>query len=267
MKNYKPPKQKEHYDTKMSGGVGATCNQVSLQREEEVAYKQQDASSSFKKANKTAARAPRKAAAFLSFRQLNALAVITVFAASGMVSAGDFAFVIFSAIYMYFLWKISFPSLHSKEPYVFDPKNKILRLYVMVGAIIGLLFPIGYIFEGIVEGDREGVKSAAPHVFLLGSQVFMEGVAFSDGFSTPIRVFVPVLYNARRIFTLMDWLMSEFSKEESEYGISARRLYLGRTLAVANMAFWCFNLFGFLLPFYFPKAFKKYYSATGHKVK
>ncbi|MFQ6620324.1 hypothetical protein Gotur_001207 [Gossypium turneri] len=28
------------------------------------------------------------------------------------------------------------------------------------------------------------------------------------------------------------------------------------------MGFWCFNLFGFLLPVYLPKAFKMYYSKT-----
>lgn len=89
----------------------------------------------------------------------------------------------------------------------------------------------------------------------------MEGVAFSARFSTPIRVFVPVSYNARRIFTLMEWLESEFGKEGGDGGGSARRVYVGRILAAANMALWCFNLFAFLLPVYMPRAFKKYYAA------
>ncbi|BFG23365.1 hypothetical protein CerSpe_096390 [Prunus speciosa] len=111
-----------------------------------------------------------------------------------------------------------------------------------------------------MEGDKQGIKAAAPHVFLLASQVFMDGVVFSDRFSTPIRVFVPVFYNSKRIFTLVEWLKNEFSKEEV-YGASARRLYLGRMLAVANLAFWSLNLFGFLLLVHLPAAFKKYYSA------
>lgn len=93
----------------------------------------------------------------------------------------------------------------------------------------------------------------------------MEGVAFSGRFSTPIRVFVPVSYNAKRIFTLMDWLESEFRKGGGGGG-SARRVYVGRILAAANMALWCFNLFAFLLPVYMPRAFKKYYAAY-YKVK
>jgi hypothetical protein len=243
----------------MSGGVGPTCNDISLPKEEEYEQKQSyDAT-------------PRKAG-FLSFRQLNAVAVILIFSGSGMVSPEDFAFVFFSLFYMYFISKVAFPiptlQHSSKEPPgpVFSTReNKLLRLYVFVAAIIGLFLPIAYIFHGIFEGDKEGIKAATPHVFLLSSQVFMEGVAFSDSFSLPIRVFVPVCYNARRIFTIVDWLRSEVSKVDEEYGGSKTRLYVGRGLAIANFAFWCFNLFGFLLPVYLPRAFKRYYS--GHKVK
>ncbi|KAJ8554416.1 hypothetical protein K7X08_025094 [Anisodus acutangulus] len=130
----------------------------------------------------------------------------------------------------------------------------------------GLFLPIAYIFQGIYEGDKEGIKAAAPHVFLLASQVFMEGVTFTDNFSLPIRVFVPVFYNSRRIFTIMEWLRNEILKVDQEYGGNERRVYIGRGLAVANMVFWCFNLFGFLLPVYLPKAFKIYYTC-GRKLK
>ncbi|TQD99434.1 hypothetical protein C1H46_014908 [Malus baccata] len=113
-----------------------------------------------------------------------------------------------------------------------------------------------------------GIKAATPPVFLFACQLFMDGVVFGDRFSTPIRIFVPVLYNSKRIFTLVDWLRSEFSKQDEEvYGGSARRLYVGRVLVVVNLAFWSFNLFGCLLPVYLPKAFKKYYSAYSLKSK
>ncbi|CAK9160923.1 unnamed protein product [Ilex paraguariensis] len=209
---------------------------------------------------------PHTHKSIITFRQLNVLAVIIVLAASGMVSVEDFAFVIFSLIYIYFVSKVAFPSRSlSADPPVFGANNKILRLYVLVGAIVGLYLPIAYIFQGIFEGDKEGIKAAAPHVFLLSGQIFMEGVTFSGKFSLPIRVFVPVFYNSRRIFTIMEWWRSEILKVDQEYGGSAWRLYIGRALAVANLIFWCFNLFGFLLPVYLPKAFKIYYS--GSRVK
>ncbi|XP_061364482.1 uncharacterized protein LOC133307928 [Gastrolobium bilobum] len=249
----------------MSGGIGPTGYDISLPKEQEVEHKEEQDHQSLKN-NLNKPITTKRKAGFLSFRQLNCLAVVIVLSASGMVSPEDFAFVVFSIIYMYFISKVAFPSLHpSREQLVFNPQNKLLRLYVFIGAIIGLYAPIAYILEGIFEGDKEGIKAAAPHVFLLASQVFMEGVAFSDRFSTPIRAFVPVFYNSRRIFTIVDWLRSEIYKINEEHSGSERRIYVGRALAVANMAFWCFNLFGFLLPVYLPKVFKLYYSF--HKLK
>ncbi|KAG6656115.1 hypothetical protein CIPAW_05G264000 [Carya illinoinensis] len=209
----------------MSGEVGPTSNDISFPKEQE--YEASNIN------NKFHSSSPRKVG-FLSFRHLNAVALIIILSASGM------------------------------EPTVFSPQNKLLRIYVLVGAIIGLFLPIAYIVHGIYEGDKKGIEAATPHVFLLASQVFMEGVAFSDMFSLPIGVFVPVCFNTRRVFTIVDWMRSEFSKVEESSGGFRRRSHAGRGLAVANMVFWCFNLFGFLLPVYLPKAFKRYYS--GDKV-
>ncbi|XP_027110277.1 uncharacterized protein [Coffea arabica] len=252
----------------MSGGVGPSSDIRLPKEEEEEEIHQRKAS--FPKEGGTQSQKPPQPSrrGFFTFRQLNALAVIIVLSASGMVSIADFAFVIFSLVYIYFISTVAFPN-HSPyaDPPVFGQRNRILSLYVFIGALVGLLFPIAYIFHGIFEGDKEGIKAAAPHVFLLSAQVFMEGVSFSGGFSLPIRVFVPVFYNARRIFTIVEWLRSEIYKVEMEYGGSARRVYIGRALAVANMAFWCFNLFGFLLPVYLPKAFKIYYSSSVRKAK
>ncbi|XP_048426974.1 uncharacterized protein LOC103932240 [Pyrus x bretschneideri] len=232
----------------MSGGVGPTCGDISLPKEQEHEFKEHNDETSSKlsshqkspTSHSTATASPRKAGGGLfSFRQLNALAVVVVLSASGMVSPQDFAFVFFSVIYMHIISKVAFPILgSSRDPTVFNPKNKVLRLYVLTGAVIGLLLPIAYILEGIFEGDKQA-SAPLPRTF----------------FSLPVR----------RIFTIVDWLRSEFSKEHEEYGGSAKRLYVGRGLAIANMAFWCFNLFGFLLPVYLPRAFKKYYSA--HKLK
>ncbi|KGN49933.1 uncharacterized protein LOC101214743 [Cucumis sativus] len=240
----------------MSGGVGPICGDISLPKEQESIHKE---AWDPKQGGGSVGR--RKAAAFLSLRQLNALAVVIIFSASGMVCAEDLVFVMFSIMYMYFLSRVAFPRIGGAgDAAVFGPENRVLRLYVLFAAMVGLFLPVAYILEGFFEEDKEGIKAASPHVFLLASQVFMEGVAANDSFSTPIRVFVPVFYNSRRIFTLTEWLRNEFAKEDKEYSGSVRRLMVGRALAVANMALWSFNLFGFLLPVYLPRAFKRYYS-------
>ncbi|BFG23364.1 hypothetical protein CerSpe_096380 [Prunus speciosa] len=91
----------------MSGGVGPTSSDVGLPKEQEHELKQsQDPTSS-----------KLKKARVLPFWQINALAVIIVLSASGMVSPGDIAFVLFSFIYIYFLLKFAFPTLpSSKDP-------------------------------------------------------------------------------------------------------------------------------------------------------
>lgn len=248
----------------MSGGVGP-CGDIRLPKEEEQEYKaaaDEEAKLYHQSHPSSAASEPPKGGRFLSFRQLNALAVAVVFSASGLVALEDLGFVVFSFFYMHFLSRAAFPRRGAApETPVFDLNGGLLRLYVFAGAVVGLFLPIAYILEGVFEGDKEGIKAAAPHVLLLSSQVFMEGVAFSDRFAVPVRVFVPVFYNSRRIFTIVEWLRTEIRKVDGEYGGSPLRLNVGRTLAMANMAFWSFNLFGFLLPVYLPLAFQKYYSA------
>ncbi|KAG9155427.1 hypothetical protein Leryth_009864 [Lithospermum erythrorhizon] len=246
----------------MSGGVGP-CSEICLPKEEQQV--QPDGVDFSKKQQKQ-----EKGRSFFTFKQMNALAVVIVLSTSGMVSIEDAAFVVFSLMYMYFISRVAFPPISSNfsvsEPHVFNENNRILSVYTFLGIVIGLFLPIAYIFEGIFEGDKEGIKAATPHVFLLASQIFMEGVACGGSFSLPIQVFVPVFYNSRRIFTLVEWLRNEIYKVEKENSGGGRRLYVGRLLAIANASFWCFNLFGFLLPIYLPRAFKNHYSAAaGYK--
>ncbi|XP_048421811.1 uncharacterized protein LOC125468986 [Pyrus x bretschneideri] len=243
----------------MSGGVGPTYNDITLPKEQEQERQQHE----LVKQSKTDPTSSKfKRSGVLPFWQINALAIIIVLSASRMVSPGDMVFVLFSFLYIFFLSKFVFPvPSSSQEPQFFNPHNKLLRLHIVLGVLIGLALPIAYIFEGVLENDQLGIKAATPPVFLFACQLFMDGVVFDDRFSTPIRIFVPVLYNSKRVFTIVDWLRSEFSKQDEVYGGYARRLYVGRVLAVVNLAFWSFNLFGCLLPVYLPKAFKKYYSA------
>ncbi|XP_039138171.1 uncharacterized protein LOC120275609 [Dioscorea cayenensis subsp. rotundata] len=175
-----------------------------------------------------------------------------------MVPTSDLAFAILSIPYTYFLATIPFPSLTSGPvPSVFGDRNPILAKYVFTAAIIGIFLPIAYILDGIFNGDQESVNSAAPHLFLLSFQVFMEGVTFWQGFSIPVRAFIPLAFNSRRLFSIADWLRSELGKEGLGLGF---RLIAGKVLAMVNLALWAFNLFGFLIPVYLPKALKRYYS-------
>lgn len=241
----------------MSGGVGPTYNDPALPKEK-------------KHHHATTGETSTKAARLFSFQQLIILAVVLVLSASGLVATEDFLFTLLTFIYFFFfLSKLIFPPHKNpnRDAPLTSPGNKIFRLYVASAGIAGLLIPIFYIFQGFLEDDRRGVSAAAPHVFLLASQVLMEGVAATCGFSAPARILVPVVYNARRILTLVEWIVNEFSRETPEYGggegtVSVRRMYAGKVLAAVNLGIWSFNLFGVLIPVYLPRAFERYYGSS-----
>ncbi|XAR71707.1 hypothetical protein NMG60_11018100 [Bertholletia excelsa] len=230
----------------MSGGVGL-CGDIRLPKEED--QREQD---------HLHAKTPKPTtfrARWFTLRQLNALAVVVILSAAGMVSPEDFAFIVFSLTYTHFLSKVAFPIPPPPgDSPIAGRKNRLLGLYAFCGSVMGLYFPVAYIFDGVLEGDTEGVKAVAPQFFCMLESCFVEGVA------SPVMVFVPVLFNSRRVFTVVEWLRTEFSKVGGGGGYrgSLRRLYVGRGLAVVNMAFWSFNLFGFLLPLFVPRAFKEY---------
>lgn len=203
----------------------------------------------------------------LSFTQLYVLVLIVVFSASGLVCLEDVVFVLLSSVYIFIVSKVAFPDTSATSRVRAYGKTRLFTLYVGTGGVVGLLLPLAYIFGGFVEGDKKGVEAAAPHVFLLSCQVFLEGLSYALEFSLPGRAMVPVFYNTKRIFTILDWLRADFWKQTADLDLpsfsssSAIVLWVrfGWALAVANLVFWSFNLFCFLIPVYLPKAFRIYH--------
>lgn len=65
--------------------------------------------------------------------------------------------------------------------------------------VVCFVIPMLYILDGLQAGDTLGAAAATPHVFLLSTQVFIEGimVAWLGTFSLPIRAAVLHLVAAR----------------------------------------------------------------------
>ncbi|OAY67459.1 hypothetical protein ACMD2_06695 [Ananas comosus] len=124
---------------------------------------------------------------------------------------------------------------------------------------------MAYIAHGLLlssdDDDNGALAAAAPHLFLLAAQLFLEGAAAASGFSLPAFAAVPIAYNSRRMFALADWVRREAARAADGPGVSTLQVLAGRVLASANLVFWAFNLFGFLLPIYLPWALKTHYSA------
>jgi hypothetical protein len=218
---------------------------------------------------------------YFSLVQIHVMTLVLVLSSSGLVPVLDLAFAGLTTVYMVFLNSTIFkPVTRGETPDVMEKKGLVQR-YTIFTALVGLLLPAGYVLGGFVHGDQKALKAAAPHLFLLGCQILTENVAFRhDRVSLPVRALVPVFYNTRRLFTIMDWVHVDMNKGEESLGMHGAEtgpfaphqwLKFGRYLAVANMIVWTFNLFFFLVPVFLPRSFRKYnemeFSAVENRAK
>ncbi|KAL2621477.1 hypothetical protein R1flu_001682 [Riccia fluitans] len=204
--------------------------------------------------------------------ELQLVAFIVVFSASGLVPLVDLAFPVVISLYAFALSALVFPSYGNRgTPDVFRG-SRFFQLYVILGTIIGLFLPLAYVLGGFARGDQHAVRAATPHLFLLSFQVLSENIISGLSiFSLPVRALLPILYTTRRIFTLMDWTVDTFSKTHAQaHGPSTPNspldphfpdyawMWFGRALAVANTVYFSINLFCFLIPMFLPRAFDVY---------
>jgi hypothetical protein len=207
---------------------------------------------------------------YFSLVQIHVMTLLVVLSSSGLVPLEDLAFAAFTTVYMIFMNSTIFRPVTKGAPPNVMAGNKTVQVYSMVTVSVGLLLPSGYVLGGFVHGDQKALKAAAPHLFLLGCQILSENVAFrNDHVSLPIRALVPIFYNVRRLFTIMEWWKMDATKGEESLGMHGSQaqtlfsadqwLKFGKYLALANMVVWTINLFFFLIPVFLPKTFKKHY--------
>ncbi|XP_038875679.1 uncharacterized protein LOC120068074 [Benincasa hispida] len=196
--------------------------------------------------------------------ELQLVAFIMVFSASGLVPFLDLVFPAFTSAYLLLLARFAFPSHgHSTGSQEIFQGSKLFRMYVVVGTTIGLFLPLAYVLGGFARSDEHAVRSATPHLFLLSFQILTENVISGLSlFSPPVRALVPLLYTARRIFVIMDWMKDVWLNKTLPANAEFKDIawfWFGRTLAVANFAYFCVNMYGFLVPTFLPRAFERYF--------
>ncbi|GMH27415.1 hypothetical protein Nepgr_029258 [Nepenthes gracilis] len=140
--------------------------------------------------------------------ELQLVAFIMVFSASGLVPLLDLVFPAFATAYVVALSRLVFPA-HGKsgrESREIFRGNRLFRLYVILGSVVGLFLSLAYVLGGFARGDDHAVRSATPHLFLLSCQILTENIISGLSlFSPPVRALVPLLYTVRRIFVIIDW--------------------------------------------------------------
>nr|CAH66572.1 OSIGBa0148P16.6 [Oryza sativa] len=201
--------------------------------------------------------------------ELQLVAFIMVFSASGLVPLIDLAFPVATTLYLLLLSRLSFPPLHSTLPSSSSSSQEIFRgstwfqAYVVLGTTVGLFLPLAHVLGGFARGDDGAVRSATPHLFLLSCQILTENVvgALGAAFSPPVRALVPLLYTVRRVFVAVDWVYDAWGNRAAAAAPqeAVAWMWFGRYLAVANLVYFSTNLLVFLIPKFLPRAFEKYF--------
>ncbi|XP_022854617.1 uncharacterized protein LOC111375925 [Olea europaea var. sylvestris] len=198
--------------------------------------------------------------------ELQLVAFIMVFSASGLVPLLDLIFPAFATAYIIALSRLAFPA-HGKtsESLEIFQGSRFFRVYVIVGTTVGLFLPLAYILGGFARGDEHAVRSATPHLFLLSFQILTENIISGLSlFSPPVRALVPLIYTVRRIFVDLDWIKDVWINKTLPANAALQDVawhWFGRVLSIANLTYFSINLFGFLLPRFLPRAFERYFKA------
>nr|XP_040251704.1 uncharacterized protein LOC109746257 [Aegilops tauschii subsp. strangulata] len=192
----------------MSGGVGPTAGGIAL-----PSMGQPPPPQHLEPTSPTAR--PHHHYYLFSCKHLNTLGAKAVLAFSTTVPLLEIAFAVLLLPYLF-----SWPRWPSRKrpgkpnpslPVFLGLARLLLAAHTMGGFLVGAALPALYVLDGLRSGDTTGITAAAPHVFLLSAQVFIEGLtaAVPWRFSLPVRAAIPVMYNTRRMFVAGEWLRQE----------------------------------------------------------
>ncbi|KAJ4835152.1 hypothetical protein Tsubulata_009731 [Turnera subulata] len=208
----------------------------------------------------------RSAMGSLRVIELQLVAFIMVFSASGLVPLIDLIFPAFISAYLLALARFAFPSHGNSSPSSREivQGSALFRFYIIIGTTVGLFLPLAYVLGGFARGDNHAVRSATPHLFLLSFQILSENIISGLSlFSPPVRALVPLLYTIRRIFVVIDWMDDVWLNKSLPANAELKDVawfWFGRSLSAANLLYFSINFFVFLIPQFLPRAFEKYFT-------
>lgn len=126
-------------------------------------------------------------------------------------------------------------------------RSSTYRRWLRLGALVGMIGPLAWLlvttvvlpWQGAVVMEPEAARVVSRPLFLMCCQVTTEAISKRNLMPLPLRVLVPIVYNASRLAYLWQWAFANSN------------LYLGgigRCLGILNAAYWSINLFAFLIP-------------------
>lgn len=112
------------------------------------------------------------------------------------------------------------------------------RRWLNAGAIVALFFPIALVMVYIVHGNIDAARVVARPLFVLCCQIITETVSKRNLVPLPLRILIPIIYNASMLMYLWPWITAS-SSILGKFGLG---------VGIMNIIYWAFNLFVFLIP-------------------
>ncbi|CAD6261149.1 unnamed protein product [Miscanthus lutarioriparius] len=193
--------------------------------------------------------------------ELQLVAFIMVFSASGLVPLIDLVFPVATTIY---LLAISRRCTPSSTPPARPPRPRRSSAAATLATSIVIVTKVTNL-EQAVPGVRGAGHDggSVPAAGARAGRILTENVVGSLGaFSPPVRALVPLLYTVRRVFVIVDWVYDVWANRALTRAATAQEavwMWFGRYLAAANLLYFSANLFVFLIPRFLPRAFEKYF--------
>jgi len=141
------------------------------------------------------------------------------------------------------------PDLISNPLGIAITESYVYQNWLRTGELFGYFVPLLALAMGFADQCVTNIPARlvpsyvtmthmATSMFLICCQVMTEAATKRCGAPLPLRIFVPVAYNAVRMGPLYNWMLA---------GWDVMRLW-EKMLALGNFVYWGTNLFGFLLP-------------------
>jgi hypothetical protein len=141
------------------------------------------------------------------------------------------------------------PDLISNPLGIAITESYVYQNWLRTGELFGYFLPLLALATGFADQCVTNIPARlvpsyvtmthmATSMFLICCQVMTEAATKRCGAPLPLRIFVPVAYNAVRMGPLYNWMLA---------GWDVMRLW-EKMLALGNFVYWGTNLFGFLLP-------------------
>jgi len=126
------------------------------------------------------------------------------------------------------------PTILSNPMGMLFQRSVSYRRWLNLGAVVGLGLPLALLIHYIFQAEMDAARVLSRPIFVLCCQVVTEAISRRNLIPLPLRILIPLIYNATRLAYLWSWVTTST--------ILGR---MGLGLGIINFVYWSLNLLSF----------------------